>query len=294
MIPPGRLVLTLSSDETGEATPSRRFHMQVSYDGTDFCGWQRQPNADTVQEQLETALRKVLRHQVTVFGASRTDAGVHAQGQHITFDTTCPIPAPGLLLATNSYLPKSIQVVSSRIAPTDFHARFSSIGKHYAYRVWRRSIQTPFGHRYSWMWPHDLDEQRIQKACEVFIGEHDFHGFRATDCGAKTSIRTIHRIDIEPIPPWNSNPKTSGDYLTIHIMGNAFLRNMVRIIVGTILEVACGKMSVDDARTALRSRHRPHAGITAPAQGLCLVNVFYRHQDAPWNQKESSISTNAP
>lgn len=247
---------------------ARVIKLVVEYDGTGLSGWQRQDNGPSVQEHLERAVAGMVGAPTTVYGASRTDAGVHAEGQVASFSTTTDIPIDGFRMGLNSALPEQIAVVQVSEAAADFHARFSARGKRYRYSLFTRPSRSPFWHRRAWHRPGrpPLDLDAMRRAAEHFIGEHDFAAFRATGCQAQTTRRRIHQIDIEePLP----------HRVDVWVRGNAFLRNMVRIIAGTLVEVGQGRLQADEIASIIASGDRTRAGQTAPAHGLTLVEVLY-------------------
>lgn len=245
----------------------RHIRLVVEYDGTDLCGWQRQTNGPTVQGHLEAALGKLLAHDVGVVGASRTDAGVHARGQVASFRTERTIPLHGIRRGLNSLLPPAIAIVDAREAADDFHPRFSATGKHYRYLVLVRPDRSPRWRDRAWHHPAPLDLGAMRRAAEPLIGEHDFAAFRAAGCTATRTVRRIDRIEI-------GEPDAEA-VLALDVVGNAFLRNMVRIVVGTLVEVGEGRRPVTQVAEILAARDRKRAGITAPAHGLELVSVRY-------------------
>lgn len=246
----------------------RHIRLVVEYDGTDLCGWQRQDNGPTVQGHLEAALAQLLQHPVLVGGASRTDAGVHARGQVASFRTERNIPVHGVRRALNSMLPRGIAVVEVTEVAGDFHPRFSATGKHYRYLLLTRAERSPRWRDRAWHHPGRLDPAAMLAASRALIGEHDFAAFRAAGCTAKRTVRRVEAIDIDRLP---GEP----DLLAIDVYGNAFLRNMVRIIVGTLVEVGEGRRSVEQVAEILAGKDRTKAGITAPPQGLELVSIRY-------------------
>ena len=243
----------------------RHIRLIVEYDGTHLCGWQRQANGPTVQQHLEEALAKLLVHDTQVTGASRTDAGVHACGQVATFRTPRTIPLHGIRRAVNSYLPPDIAVLDAAEVADDFHARHSATGKHYRYTILARAERSPLLRDRAWHHAEPLDIAAMNDAARALIGEHDFAAFRATGCTAKTTLRRVDAIAVTRL----------GEHVEIDVEGNAFLRNMVRIMVGTLAEVGTGKRPVAQVAEILASKDRTRAGITAPAHGLTLVAVRY-------------------
>lgn len=247
--------------------PVRHIRLVVEYDGTALCGWQRQANGPTVQGHLEAALAQLLAHPVAVAGASRTDAGVHARGQVASFRTERAIPLHGIRRGLNSLLPPAIAIADAAEVPEDFHPRFSATGKHYRYLVLTRSERAPRWRDRAWHRPGALDLAAMRQAAAALLGEHDFAAFRAAGCTARRTIRRIEDIAVAPA----ADPELVG----FDVRGNAFLRNMVRIVVGTLVEVGAGRRPAEQVAEILASRDRTRAGITAPPQGLELVSVRY-------------------
>ena len=244
----------------------RQVRLVIEYDGTTLCGWQRQANGPTVQGHIEDALATMLQHPTAVTGASRTDAGVHARGQVAAFRTERTIPLRGIRRGLNGMLPDSIAIRDATEAPDDFHPRFSAIGKHYRYSLLVRADRAPLWRTRTWHHALPLDREAMRAAAAILVGEHDFAAFRASGCSAKTTVRRVESIDITD----------DGELVHVDVRGNAFLRNMVRILVGTLAEVGSGARSIAQVVEILAGRDRTNAGITAPAQGLELVSVRYR------------------
>jgi tRNA pseudouridine38-40 synthase len=243
----------------------RHIRIVVEYDGTSLSGWQRQSNAPTVQQHLETALASLLQHETAVTGASRTDAGVHARGQVASFRTERPIPLHGIRRGLNSLLPEAIAIVDAAEVGEDFHPRFSATGKHYRYTILNRADRSPRWLHRAWHVPDPLDLEAMRAGATHLLGEHDFSAFRAAGCTARTTTRRVDRIDVT----------RDDDRVVVDVRGNAFLRQMVRIVVGTLVEVGSGRRDPAQVAEILASKERPRAGITAPAQGLELVEVRY-------------------
>jgi tRNA pseudouridine38-40 synthase len=218
-----------------------------------------------VQQHLEEALARLLQHEAPVIGASRTDAGVHARGQIATFRTERPIPLHGIRRGLNSLLPDAIAVRSADEVADDFHPRFSATGKHYRYTILTRTDRSPRLRLRAWHHPEPLALEAMQDAASRLLGEHDFRAFRAAGCGAKTTLRRVEAITF-------GQPER--DVIEVDVHGNAFLRHMVRILVGTLSEVG-RRRSVSEVSEILASRDRTRAGITAPAHGLELIEVRY-------------------
>ncbi|MCX5742800.1 MAG: tRNA pseudouridine(38-40) synthase TruA [Proteobacteria bacterium] len=245
----------------------RHIRLVVEYDGSTLCGWQRQINGPTVQGHLEDALGKLLGTPTPVVGASRTDAGVHARGQVASFRTARTIPVHGIRRAINTMLPRCIAIRDATEVDEAFHPRFSASGKHYRYTVFTRPDRSPFFHDRAWHHPRPaIDPDRIRAAAPLLVGQHDFAAFRAVACDARTTIRKITAVEVSTPAP---------DVLVLEVYGNAFLRNMVRIIAGTLVEVGTGAREPAQLTEIIASRDRTQAGITAPAHGLELVTVFY-------------------
>jgi tRNA pseudouridine38-40 synthase len=245
---------------------ARTIRLVLEYDGTDLCGWQRQLNGPTVQQHVEEALELMLGAPAQVTGASRTDSGVHALGQVAAFRTESSIPAFGFRRGLNGHLPPSIAVIEADEVPESFHPRFDARGKHYRYALLMRQERSPIDRDRAWHVPVPVDIGAMREAAAHLIGEHDFAAFRATGCGAKTTQREITEVTISDIAP---------DRLHIDVRGNAFLRNMVRIVAGTLVDVGHSRLAPSQMAEIITARDRTRAGQTAPAHGLTLVQVFY-------------------
>lgn len=243
----------------------RNIKLIIEYDGTNYNGWQTQKNKTSIQETIENALRMVMNEEIELFGASRTDSGVHALGQTANFMTNSNIIIEKIPSALNSILPTDIAVKSAVEVNDDFHARFSSKGKKYKYVVLNDKTPSPMLRNYTYFYRYNLDFEAMKEACAYFKGEHDFASFKSTGGSAKTSMRTIY--DVELIK--NEN------IIEFYISGDGFLYNMVRIIVGTLIDVGIGKIKPKQVEEIILLRDRKRAGKTAPAHGLCLVEVYY-------------------
>jgi len=241
--------------------------LSVSYDGTNYAGWQRQSNALAVQEVLEIALSKVYGVDIVVRAASRTDAGVHALGQKVCFSIEKPhIPLDKLPVVINSFLPSDIAVKSAEVVSDDFNPRFNALYKTYSYTIYNSKTPNPLYSRYSTFIPQNLDFLAMQEAASAFIGKHDFAAFCAAHGSAKTSVREIYAC---------STKKKSNEIFTLLITGNGFLYNMVRIITGTVLFSGLKKIAPLDIPLIIASKDRKKAGKTMPPQGLVLEHVEY-------------------
>ena len=243
----------------------RRFKLIIEYDGTAYCGWQRQINGPSVQQELEEALSRLTHERVSVVGSSRTDAGVHAEGLCAHFDSATRIPAEKIAFALNTMLPADIRIRESSAAPEGFHARFAACGKVYTYTFFNARHANAIGRLYSAHVPVLLDAARMHEEAQALLGTHDFAAFAASGSVVKSTVRTIYRVKVE----------RSGDYVTLTVLGNGFLYNMVRIIAGTLMEVGAGKRGSGAIARAIETGDRLALGQTAPAQGLTLKRVLY-------------------
>lgn len=239
--------------------------MTISYDGTDYNGFQKQPRGITVQGELEKVIESLVRHPVTVYGSGRTDAGVHARTQVIHFRTDSPIPVERWALALNSRLPESIVIRDVQEAKLDFHARLSAKRKTYRYALNNSLYPDVFQRRYQWHISRKMDEDAMFKSAEHFLGTQEFTSFSSSRTATSNHIRTIYRSE------W----VREGDVLFYYVEGNGFLYNMVRILVGTMIHVGDGKIKEADIPEIIMSKNRKKAGPTAPAAGLTLWNVEY-------------------
>lgn len=253
----------------------RNIKLVLAYDGTDFSGWQIQPNTETVQATLATAIGRLTGENVLPQGSGRTDAGVHAFGQVASFMTESPIPPENLVKALNDILPSSVRVLNACEMPAEFHARKSALAKTYRYRILRADICPPFLARYVWHYPYPLNEDAMRDAAGTVLGEHDFTSFAAVDPERISTERAVDdaRNNVRTI--FSSTWQREGDELIYTVRGRGFLHHMVRNLVGTFLLVGRGVLSAEDMVRILQARDRSRAGATAPASGLFLVNVEY-------------------
>lgn len=245
--------------------PARRYALGVEYDGTAFLGWQTQADGRSVQATLEAALSAVAVEAVAATAAGRTDAGVHATGQVVHFDTASPRPARAWVLGVNSHLPEDVAVRWVAPVPSAFHARFSATGRAYRYLVCERGSRPAVGRRHA-AWTHrPLDVAAMQAAADPLLGEHDFSAFRAAECQARSPVRTLRRLTI----------RRRGELIEFTVEANAYLHHMVRNLVGSLLVVGRGEAAREWPREVLAGRDRRRAGPTAPARGLTLTGVAY-------------------
>jgi tRNA pseudouridine38-40 synthase len=260
-----------SRGEAGVETDVMRvFKLTISYDGTDFSGFQRQANARSVQGELEDALATIEGKRVTVFGAGRTDAGVHALGQVASFKLSNTIAVGHLVRALNAKLPEDVRVLSAEEAAGGFNARFSARSKVYRYRVSNTRVMSPFQRRFAWHISRHLDLAAMNDAARELVGEHDFACFQAKGGKVRSTVRTMTRSD------WTEAPLAGGGRLLVYeVAGTGFLKYMVRAVVGTLVEVGDGRRTPATVRDLLVSGTRAAAGPTAPPSGLYLVRVDY-------------------
>ncbi|HEU0139598.1 MAG TPA: tRNA pseudouridine(38-40) synthase TruA [Bryobacteraceae bacterium] len=247
----------------------RRIRLTLSYDGTGFYGWQKQPGLATIQGTLEQAVSEIEGAPVHVAGSGRTDAGVHAVAQVAAISIENPIPLPNLKKALNRLLPCGIRVTAVDDVPPDFHPRYHALAKTYEYRIVRTEVCSPFERHYAYHHPYPLDTARMLELAPMLEGEHDFTAFAASDerdALGLSKIRTIFRSELEEVD----------DRLIYRVRGSGFLKHMVRNIVGTLLEAGKGNLDSEGLRTLLRSRGRTGCGPTAPARGLFLISVEYQ------------------
>ena len=242
-----------------------RIKIVLSYDGTDFCGWQRQTNSVSVQQTVEDAVYNLTGEKVTVTASGRTDAGVHAAGQVAHFDTNANIPPEKFYKAINTFLPDSVKALSSEKISDNFNARKSAKRKTYEYSLYLSDTELPLKERYGVRVYGDIDLEKMRSCAKLLEGEHDFRAFSATGSSVKTTVRTVYGIVIEQ----------NGIDIKIRVTGNGFLYNMVRIIAGALVKAGKGEISENDIIKALETGNRDLLGETLPAKGLCLLKVEY-------------------
>jgi len=243
-----------------------RIKLTVEYEGTAYAGWQVQANGLGVQEVVESALSQLLGSSVRLHSASRTDAGVHAAGMVAHFDTDRDLQLGAYREGLNRFLPQDVSIRHVEVAGEGFHSRFSNSGKWYRYSVYLAPVRSPLYARTSWLFKKTLDIPLMRDAAQHFLGCHDFSAFRASGCTAKTTRKEITSVELVEQAP----------LLLIDVRGSGFLRNMVRIMVGTLMEVGLHQKSPGDIKFLLNSGDRLSAGRTAPAHGLCLMEIDYQ------------------
>lgn len=243
-----------------------RIRLIVEYEGTNYAGWQRQKNGLSVQQTLEDAFEKVSGQRVSITGAGRTDAGVHALAQVAHFDTACTIPPEKISYAMNTVLPPDIRVKRSELADETFHARFDARGKTYRYTIYRATHPSAICRNLSWHIRGDLDVAAMREAAACLIGEHDFAAFCAAGSEVKNTIRVIHALTLTE----------ANSFLYIDVTGSGFLYHMVRIIAGTLADAGLNRIPPERVKEILDGKDRNAASPTAPAQGLTMVEVYYQ------------------
>lgn len=243
----------------------KRIKLTVAYDGTNYCGWQVQPNGITIEEVLNKKLSKLTGEDIHIIGASRTDSGVHALGNVAVFDTTSTIPPERFAYAINQRLPEDIVVTQSEEVPLDWHPRYQDCTKYYEYHILNRSLPDPLKRLTTSHVSFPLDEAKMQEAANYLIGTHDFKSFCNIRTNTDDTVRTIYSLDVV----------RDGEEITIYISGNGFLYNMVRIIAGTLIRVGRGFYQPEQVKEILETKERTEAGVTAPPQGLRLAKIQY-------------------
>ena len=255
----------------------RTLKLTVAYDGTEYVGWQRQAAGASIQGCLEAALRDIEGAPVSVVGAGRTDAGVHALGQAAGVRLEAGIAPGALARALNARLPADIRVVASEAAPDSFHARFDAVAKSYRYRLAHGPVMSPFLRRYAWHVREPLDVEAMTEAGRTLVGEHDFAAFQAAGSSVGTTVRTLFDLTVRRVSPGAWAEAAGADSTVIEVRGSGFLRHMVRTIAGTLVDVGRGRRGPGEVERALRAADRAAAGPTAPPRGLFLLGVEY-----PW------------
>ncbi|MDH8679816.1 tRNA pseudouridine(38-40) synthase TruA [Fusibacter bizertensis] len=239
--------------------------LKIVYDGSSYCGWQRQSKQPSIQEEIEKVLTKLLGEKITIDASGRTDAGVHALEQSVTFATNLRLPIEQLKRVINRRLPKEIYVLDASIVNNDFHARYSAIAKAYEYRIYTEVDRNPFLDKYSYHYPKKMNIDAIKRGLEYFLGKHDFKTYMASGSNKKDTVRTIYALKLYE----------EANAFRIVIVGDGFLYNMVRIIIGTLLQIGEEIITPEMVSEIIKSGDRSRARLTAPASGLYLKKVFY-------------------
>ena len=242
-----------------------KYILKIEYNGKDFYGWQKQPDLRTVQGEIEEAIFVSTKQNVEVFGSGRTDAGVHSLGQVAHFEADFNLPTEKLKDVLNRALPEDINILDVKLADKDFHSRFSAHSKTYLYKIYNSGEKKVFEKDFYGVITKHLDENLMQKCADLFVGKHDFKGFCSSQTEVTDFVREIYSISV----------KRDGEYIFVEVSGSGFLYNMVRILVGTMVDFALGKLSLDDVKEALLTGNRAKSGRTMPSQGLYLKEVFY-------------------
>lgn len=245
----------------------RNIKLTIEYDGKGYLGWQRLSDSDkTIQGKIESVLTQLTGEKIEIIGSGRTDAGAHARGQVASFKTDATIELAKMIAFLNRYLPQDIIIKEIEEVPERFHARYHTNGKQYSYYVWNDVIPSAFERYYSFHYPAELDMDKMNEACSKLIGKHDFIGFSSLKKSKKSTVRTIDKLSIQK----------EGSLLHFTFVGDGFLYNMIRIIMGTILEIGAGKMPLSVIDEVFESGVRKNAGETVPSQGLFLDEVYYQ------------------
>ncbi|MGX4685357.1 tRNA pseudouridine(38-40) synthase TruA [Vagococcus sp. JNUCC 83] len=245
----------------------RNIKMSIEYDGRRYQGWQRLGDSDkTIQGKIENIIHQMTDERIEIIGSGRTDAGTHARGQVANFKTESTLSLNEMLDFFHQYLPQDIVIKHLEEMPERFHARYNAVGKQYSYYIWNERVPSAFYKNYSMYVPETLNITKIEEACDKLTGTHDFKGFSALKKTKKSTTRTISEISIQQ----------EGELIHFTFVGDGFLHKMVRIIMGTLLDIGTGKLSIDDIDTIFETGVRSQAGDTVPAQGLFLDEVFYK------------------
>ncbi|MGP6145823.1 tRNA pseudouridine(38-40) synthase TruA [Jeotgalibaca sp. A122] len=244
----------------------RNIKMTIEYDGTRYLGWQRLGDSDkTIQGKIENILSNMTNSEIEIVGSGRTDAGTHANGQVANFKTDSTMTLPAMQEHLNRHLPRDIVVKEMQEVPERFHARYHAVSKQYSYHVWNNEVPSAFQRHFSYHVPEKLDLDLMNQAGQKFVGRHDFLGFSSLKKSKKSTVRTIESVTLQK----------EGNILHFAFVGEGFLYNQVRIMMGTILEIGAGRMTLNDIDAVFTSGIRSEAGMTVPAQGLFLDEVYY-------------------
>jgi tRNA pseudouridine38-40 synthase len=243
----------------------RTIRLTIEYDGTGYSGWQRQPNGLAVQQVIEEALSQLLGEKVELRSSGRTDAGVHARGMAAAFLTATNLPLKAFVDGTNRFLPPDIAILEAVEVPVGFKPIGDALAKHYRYTILLSTVRSPLRRFHAWHLREELDLEAMQAGAANFVGRHDYAAFRASNCAAKTTIRRVDSVKIS----------REDDVIFIDVVGGGFLKNMVRVMVGTLVEIGRRRFAPEHISWLLQNRDRKKAGATAPACGLCLIKVYY-------------------
>lgn len=243
----------------------RNLFLTISYDGSNYHGWQIQKNAVTVQEVFQRAVKKLFLQELDIKGCSRTDSGVHANKYCLSLKVDTDIPCKNIVQALNSYLPNDIAVLTCADADMNFHARYNVVKKEYVYVLCNRKIRDPFLQKYAFWYRYDIDADYLNQQAQAFVGTYDYSGFCSANSGVEDTVRTVYSFEVS----------RKDDMVYFKVSANGFLYNMVRIMVGTLLFVSEGKIKKDELKHVILSKDRKKAGKTAPPQGLYLNDVIY-------------------
>jgi tRNA pseudouridine38-40 synthase len=244
----------------------RTIKLTIEYDGTNYAGWQIQPNGLAVQQVIEDALKKLLGEAVRLRSSGRTDAGVHARGMVAAFRTQASLPLRAFVEGSNRYLPPDIAILDASEASSAFKPISDALAKHYRYSILTTAVRSPLHRFHAWHVREALDMAAMKDAAARFAGRHDFAAFRASNCAAKTTVRRMDSVTVS----------SEGDFIIIDVVGEGFLKNMVRVMAGTLVDIGKGRFAPGHITWLLQDRDRKKAGVTAPACGLCLMKVYYR------------------
>lgn len=243
-----------------------RYKLTIEYDGTPYAGWQRQDNANSVQQTLETAFRGYTQEEVSLTCSGRTDAGVHARGQVAHIDLSQPREPFSIIQGIHHHLGRApISIVSAELVSDEFHARFDALSRRYLYRIFNRTAQPVLEAKRVWHVYHAMELEKMREAAKILVGKHDFTSFRATSCQSKSPVKTLDSLEVEQV----------GDEFHIHAEAKSFLHNQVRNIAGALAHVGTGKWSVQDVQDALDAKDRKAGPVKAPAHGLYFMKVSY-------------------
>ena len=243
----------------------RTIRLTIEYDGTCYSGWQRQPNGLAVQQVIEEALCQLLGKKVELRSSGRTDAGVHARGMAAAFQTATNLPLKAFVDGTNRFLPPDIAILEAIEVPPGFKPIGDALAKHYRYTILLTTVRSPLRRFHAWHIREELDLEAMQAGAAKFVGRHDFAAFRASNCAAKTTVRRVDSVEIT----------RKADTILIDVVGGGFLKNMVRVMAGTLVDIGRGRFAPEHIIWLLKNGDRKKAGATAPACGLCLIKVYY-------------------